>query len=161
MEQRQPVYKKDDRLNCSNYRAITVRNAAYKILSQILFCRLTPLARNFVGSYQAEFVGGKSPTDQIFILLQILQKYQERKILTYHLFIDFKAAYDTIPTNRNKQWNIMQRYHFPGKLIRLLEAFMNGAVQGKSIELDVGGNVTDSPICSSTSPWKVSFEARG
>ena len=44
-----------------------------------------------------------------------------------------------------------------------------GAVQGESIELDVGivrisqgseALVTDSPVCSSTSPWKVSFDAR-
>ena len=51
-----------------------VLNAAYKILSQILFCRLTPLATNFIGSYQAGFVGSKSTTDQIFTLRQILQK---------------------------------------------------------------------------------------
>nr|XP_049463479.1 uncharacterized protein LOC125906850 [Anopheles coluzzii] len=34
-----PVYKKGDRLDCSNFRAITVLNATYS-----LFCRLTPLA---------------------------------------------------------------------------------------------------------------------
>ena len=77
-----PVYKKGDRLDCSNFRAITVLNAAYKILSQILFCRLAPLATNFVGSYQAGFVGGKSTTDQIFTLRQILQKCRERQIPT-------------------------------------------------------------------------------
>ncbi|XP_053661567.1 uncharacterized protein LOC128710733 [Anopheles marshallii] len=48
-----PVYKKGDRLDCGNYRAITVLNAAYKILSRILFCRLAPLASDFIGSYQA------------------------------------------------------------------------------------------------------------
>ena len=37
---------------------------------------------------------------------------------------DFKAVYDTI--DRNELWSIMQRYHFSGKLIRLLEATMNG-----------------------------------
>ena len=55
---------------------------------------------------------------------QILQKCRERQIPTHHLFIDFKAAYDTI--DRKELWSIMQRYHFPGKLIRLLEATMNG-----------------------------------
>ncbi|XP_041785921.1 uncharacterized protein LOC121601186 [Anopheles merus] len=61
-----PVYKKGDRLDCANFRAITVLNAAYKILSRILCCRLSPLATDFVGSYQAGFVGGKSTTNQIF-----------------------------------------------------------------------------------------------
>ena len=36
----------------------------------------------------------------------------------YHLFIDFMAANDTIDRNT--------MYHFPGKLIRLLMATMNG-----------------------------------
>ena len=74
-----PVYKKGDRLDCSNFQAITVLNAAYKILFQILFCRLAPLATNFVGSYQAGFVGGKA-TNQLLTLRQILQKCGERQI---------------------------------------------------------------------------------
>ena len=118
------VYKKGDKLDCSNFRAITVLNAAYKILTSILFCRFAPLVTNFVGSYQPGFVWGKSTTDQIFTLRQILQKYLERQIPMHHLFIDFKAAYGTI--DRKELWSIMQRYHFPGKLIRLLEATMNG-----------------------------------
>lgn len=86
-------------MDCANFRAITVLNAAYKILSQILFCRLAPLATDFVGSYQAGFVGGKSTTDQIFTLRQILQKCREHQILT-------------------------NREPFPEKLVRLLEAIM-------------------------------------
>uniref|UniRef100_A0AAG5DNL5 Reverse transcriptase domain-containing protein n=1 Tax=Anopheles atroparvus TaxID=41427 RepID=A0AAG5DNL5_ANOAO len=118
-----PVYKNGDRLDCANFRAITVLNAAYKILSRILYCRLSPLASDFVGSYQAGFVGGKSTTDQIFTLRQILQKCREHRIPTHHLFIDFKAAYDTI--DRTELWKTMQQYGFPGKLIRLLRATMD------------------------------------
>ena len=43
---------------------------------------------------------------------------------THHLFIDFKVAYNTI--DRKELWSIMQRYHFSGKLIQLLEATMKG-----------------------------------
>nr|XP_049464947.1 uncharacterized protein LOC125907350 [Anopheles coluzzii] len=104
----QPVYKKRNRLVCTSFPAITVLNAAYKILSQILFCRLAPLAANF---------GWQLPS-------WILQKCRECQIPTHYLFIDFKAAYDTI--DRKELWSIMQRYHFPGKFIRLLEATVNG-----------------------------------
>ncbi|XP_055522493.1 uncharacterized protein LOC129716683 [Wyeomyia smithii] len=44
-----PVYKKGDRLQCSNYRGMTLINAAFKVLSQILLRRLSPLAKEFVG----------------------------------------------------------------------------------------------------------------
>ncbi|WP_171479374.1 reverse transcriptase domain-containing protein, partial [Acinetobacter baumannii] len=119
-----PVYKKGDRLDCANFRAITVLNATNKILSRILYCRLSPLASDFVGSYQAGFVGGKSTTEQIFTLRQILLR--EHQIPTHHLFIGFKAAYDTI--DRKELWKTMRQYSFPEKLVRLLEATMEGVL---------------------------------
>jgi len=119
-----PIYKKGDKLDCENYRAITITNAAYKILSQLLFRRLSPLANRFVGSYQAGFTDGRSTTDQIFTLRQILQKCREYQIPTHHLFIDFKAAYDSI--DRAQLWQIMHENGFPEKLIRLIQATMDG-----------------------------------
>ncbi|XP_052895738.1 uncharacterized protein LOC128302928 [Anopheles moucheti] len=140
-----PVYKKGDRLDCANFRAITALNAAYKILSRILFCRLARLATDFVGNYQAGFVGGKSTTDQIFTLGQILQKCREHQIPTHHLFIDFKAAYDTI--DRTELWNTMQQYGFPGKLVRLLRGHYGwGAVQGFADDIDIIGR-TSAAVC--------------
>ena len=50
-----PIYEKGDKLDCSNYRGITLINAAYKIFSQILCRRLSPRAKRFVGPYQVGF----------------------------------------------------------------------------------------------------------
>jgi len=60
-----PIYKKGDKLDCENYRAIAVLNTAYKVLSQILFRRLSPITNRFMGSYQAGFMDGRLTTDQI------------------------------------------------------------------------------------------------
>jgi hypothetical protein len=48
---------------------------------------------------QAAFQSGKSTTDQHFALRQVLEKCYVFNITTHHLFINFKAAYDTIIRN--------------------------------------------------------------
>ena len=118
-----PIYKKGDKLDCGNYRAITILNTAYKVLSQLLYRRLAPLTRDFVGSYQAGFTDARAANDQIFSLRQILQKCREYNVPTHHLFVDFRAAYDSI--DREKLWQIMHEYGFPNKLTRLIKATMD------------------------------------
>ena len=118
-----PIYKKGDKLDCCNYRGITLINAAYKILSQILCRRLSPLAKSFVGPYQAGFTGARATTDQIFSLRQILEKCREYNVPTHHIFIDFKAAYDTV--DREQLWQLMHDNGFPDKLTRLIKATLD------------------------------------
>ncbi|XP_038116847.1 uncharacterized protein LOC119769036 [Culex quinquefasciatus] len=102
-----PIYKKGQRLDCANYRGITILNSAYKVLSRILWSKLRPLTETFVGEYQCGFRAGRSTTDQMFTLRQILDKFRKYNLQTHHLFIDFKAAYDS--------------------LIRLIRATLDGA----------------------------------
>jgi hypothetical protein len=70
-----------------------------------------------VQHYQAGFQSGKSTTNQLFALRQILEKCNEFNITTHHLFIGFKAAYDSII--RNEVYVSMPELNFPTKLIRL------------------------------------------
>ena len=87
-----PIYKKGDRLNCCNFRGLTLINAAYKVLSQVLCRRLSPLVTGFVGPYQAGFMESRATMDQIFSLRQILQKCREYNVPTEVLRTRFKGA---------------------------------------------------------------------
>jgi hypothetical protein len=49
MEIIQPIYKKGDKLECSNYTAIKLLNVTYKVLSGILYNRLTVYAEEILG----------------------------------------------------------------------------------------------------------------
>jgi hypothetical protein len=51
----QLIYKKGDKLECSNYRAITLLNVTYKILLGILYNRLTEYAGEILAEYQCGY----------------------------------------------------------------------------------------------------------
>ena len=112
-----PVLKKGDPTLCTNYRGISLLNIAYKILSSVIVERLKPYMEKLIGSYQCGFRPGKSTIDQVFTLRQILEKTQEKQIDTHHLFVDFKAAFDS--PSRDMLYSIMSDFGIPPKLIRL------------------------------------------
>jgi hypothetical protein len=111
-----PILKKGDPTNCSNYRGISLLNISF---SNILFGRLSPLVESIVGEYQCGFRRGKSTCEQIFNLRQILEKSREFGIDLYCLFIDLKAAYDSI--SRQMLLRALGDLGIPEKLIRLIK----------------------------------------
>jgi Reverse transcriptase (RNA-dependent DNA polymerase) len=133
-----PIFKKGCKLECANYRGIMLLPSGYKIFSILLADILRPLMEDFLHPYQAGFRKGLSTTDQIFCIRQIIQKSSAMNTETDHLFIDFKAAYDTI--DREQLWTIMAEFGFPHKLIRLLKATLTDV----ECCVKVGGNLSGS-----------------
>jgi hypothetical protein len=50
-----PIYKKGDRLDCYNYRPITLQNITYKIYAILLNKRLSDIIGNKLGDFQMGF----------------------------------------------------------------------------------------------------------
>jgi hypothetical protein len=117
-----PILKKGDPLICSNYRGISLLNIAYKIVSYILYSQLLENTEQILGEYQCGFHLGKSTINQIFTLIQIIEKTVEFQIGIHHLFIGFKAAYDGISCKR--LYSAMEEFGMPRKLIKLIEMTM-------------------------------------
>ena len=88
---------------------------AYSILSNVLSERLKPFVNKLIGSYQCGFRPGKSTIDQIFIL----EKTRNKQINTFHLFVDFKSAFDT--PHGDHLYATMSEFGISAKLIRLCE----------------------------------------
>jgi hypothetical protein len=65
---KQPIDKKGDKLQCSNYRAITLLNVTYKVLSGILYNRLAVYAEEMLGEYQCGVHANRSTNDHIFAI---------------------------------------------------------------------------------------------
>ena len=131
-----PIHKKGDPTTCANYRGISLLNISYKVLSSVLCERLKPIVNRLIGPYQCGFRPGKSTIDQIFTLRQILEKSLEKQIDTHHLFVDYKAAFDS--TIRSHLYETMSNFGIPAKLIRLCKM----TLQNTSCAVLIGKDLT-------------------
>jgi hypothetical protein len=114
-----PTHMKEDVMTCSNCRGISLLCTTYKIFSNILFKRLVPYVEYVIGYYQCGFCQGRSTSDQIFNLRQVPEKCNEFGTETHHLFIDIRAAHDSI--DRSNLYNAMEKFQIPKELISLVK----------------------------------------
>ena len=115
-----PIHKKGSRMECENFRGICLLSTSYKILAEILYNRLAVYTEEIIGDYQGGVRPGRSTTDQIFTLRQIMGKAWERNVTIHQLFVDFKQAYDSI--DRTAVFEIMTEFGIPTKLVNLTKA---------------------------------------
>ena len=109
-----PIHKKGDRLDCNNYRGISLLSNSYNILSKIPSSRMTPYANEIMGEYQCGFRRNRSTVDHIYSIRQILEKKWEYSKVVCELFLDFEKAYDSIKIE--SLYDILIKFGVPKKL---------------------------------------------
>ena len=67
-----------------------------KVMLKIILNRLKPQAEKIIGEEHAGFRAGRSTTEQIFNLRIQCEKYLQHQQDLYHVFIDFKKAFDRV-----------------------------------------------------------------
>jgi hypothetical protein len=90
-----PIFKKGGKLECKNYRGITLLNIAYKVLSCIILERINQHAESVLEEYQRGFRCGRSTVEQIFITRQLMEKCQEFNTHLHILFVNYKKLLTT------------------------------------------------------------------
>ena len=86
---------------------------------KIILNRLKPQAEKIIAEEQAGFRAGKSTTEQLFNLHILCEKYLQHEQDLYHVFRDFKKAFDRI-------WHAalletMKKYNISANLIRVIK----------------------------------------
>ena len=114
-----PAVQEGDRLDCTNYRPITLLNVAYKIFAIILNQRLVDIIEIELGDYQSGFKPNRSTIDNIFMIRQIIEKCCEYNVDIHNIFIDYMHAFYSI--KRNKILDPLTQNKIPSKLIRIIK----------------------------------------
>ena len=88
--------KKGNLQMCQNYRTIILTSHPTKVMLKIILNRLQPQAEGIIAEEQAGFRAGRSTPGQIFNLRILGEKYLQHLQNLYHVFIDFKKAFDRV-----------------------------------------------------------------
>ena len=113
-----PVFtNKGDILDCGNYRGIKLMAHTLKMWERVIEKRLREGVS--ISDQQFGFMSGRSTTDAIFALRQLIEKYREGSKDLHCVFIDLEKAYDRVP--RQEIWNCLRLKDVEEKYIRLIQ----------------------------------------
>ena len=71
-----PIYKKADKIDCSNYQGISLLSMTYKIPSNIVLSWLTPYIKKLLRLISVDF----DITGQLLIICSTFVKYFRKKV---------------------------------------------------------------------------------
>ena len=75
-----PVFKKGDKLDPANYRAITLLSIPGKVFCRMVLTRIQVTIDNHLSEEQCGSRSSRGTTDAVFIVRQIIEKAKERRI---------------------------------------------------------------------------------
>ena len=106
--------KKGNLHQCQNYRTISLSSHPNKVTLN----RLKPQLEKTIAEEQAGFRAGRSITEQIFNLRILCEKYLQHQLDLYHVFIDFRKAFDRVW--HTALWANMKKHNISANLVRII-----------------------------------------
>ena len=102
---------------------------------EIILNKLKPQAEKITAEEQAGFRAGRSTTEQTFDLQILCEKYLRRQQDLYHVFIDFKKAFDRVW--HAALWTTMKKY-ISANLIRVIKNLYDKATSAVLFNSSIG-----------------------
>ncbi|KAK3893242.1 hypothetical protein Pcinc_002931 [Petrolisthes cinctipes] len=113
------IPKKGNLQLCQNYRTISLISHASTVMLRIILDRLKPQAESIIAEEQAGFRKGRSTIEQIFNLCLLCEKHLQQQRELYHVFIDFKKAFDRVW--HDALWATMKKFNIGKKLTHTIQ----------------------------------------
>ena len=128
--------KKGNLQLCQNYRTISLISHSIKITLKVILNRLKPQAEEIIAEEQAGFRAGRSTTEQIFNLRILCEKYLQHQKNLYHVFNDFKQAFDRV--RQAALWATMRKYKITANLVSTIKQFYDKAIRAFQMNGSIG-----------------------
>ena len=98
--------------------------------------RWKPQAEKLIAEEKAGFRAGTSTTEQIFNLRILCEKYIRHQQDLYHVFIDFKKAFDRVW--HVALWATMKKYNISANFIQVIKNLYNKATSAVLFNGSIG-----------------------
>ena len=103
---------------------------------KIILNRLKPQAEKIIAEEQAGFRAGRSTTEQIFNLRILCEKYLQHQQDLYHVFIDFKKAFNWVW--HAALWVTMKKNNISANLIQVIKNLYDKATSAILFNSSIG-----------------------
>ena len=97
---------------------------------------MKPQAERIIAEEQAGFRAGRSTTEQIFNLCILCEKYLQHQQDLYHVFIDFKKAFDRVW--HAAFWATMKKHNINTNLIQVIKNLYNKVTSAVLLNSSIG-----------------------
>ena len=84
----------------TNYRPISLTNINYKLYATILRARLQLIAEQYLRPTQFGFRSGRSVSQPVHVIRQILQLHERQQLPLHLVFLDWSKAFDSVPHDK-------------------------------------------------------------
>lgn len=114
-----PFYKgKGSRLDCKNYRGITLLSVPGKVFAGVILARIKDHLIKSRRLEQSGYTPGRSTVDRIFTLNSLIQTRREFRQPLWIAYVDLKAAFDSV--DRPALWNLLTSLGIPPTIVDLI-----------------------------------------
>ena len=103
---------------------------------KIILNRLKPQVEKIIAEEQAGFRAGRSTTEQIFSLRILCEKYLQHQQDLYHVFIDFKKAFDRVW--HAALWATTKQYNISTNIIQVAKNLNNKTTSAVLFNSNIG-----------------------
>uniref|UniRef100_A0A0S7ERB2 LIN1 n=1 Tax=Poeciliopsis prolifica TaxID=188132 RepID=A0A0S7ERB2_9TELE len=112
-----------DKLNCSNYRPISLLNQDYKIFTSILAKRLEHILPEIINLDQTGFIKNRRTRDNIRRTLSVINHIKKTDKDSMILGLDAQKAFDTV--DWSFLYRVLSHFKFSNRFIKIIQELYN------------------------------------